>query len=83
MVTMAVAKSGSLQRGPRKLAMTYVVGSSAAGLMDVRSNPLGQQMPGVLAHALAVEQMLLGHHLQRPSWATGHRDRIPITAEVS
>ena len=48
-----------------------LVGSSAAGLMDVRSNPLGQQMPGVLAHALAVEQMLLGHHLQRPSWATG------------
>jgi adenylate cyclase len=47
-----------------------LVGSSAAGLMDVRSNPLGQQMPGVLAHALALEQMLLGHHLQRPSWAT-------------
>ena len=48
-----------------------LVGSSADGLMDVRTNPLGQQMPGVLAHALAVEQMLLGHHLQRPSWATG------------
>lgn len=47
-----------------------LVGSSAAGLMDVRSNPLGQQMPGVMAHALAIEQMLLGHHLQRPSWAT-------------
>ncbi len=47
------------------------VGSSAAGLMDVRSNPLGQQMPGVMAHALAIEQVLLGHHLQRPSWATG------------
>lgn len=48
-----------------------LVGSSAAGLMDVRSNPLGQQMPGVMAHALAIEQVLLGHHLQRPSWATG------------
>lgn len=48
-----------------------LVGSSAVGLMDVRSNPMGQQMPGVMAHALALEQMLLGHHLQRPSWATG------------
>lgn len=48
-----------------------LVGSSAAGLMDVRSNPLGQQMPGVQAHALALEQMLLGQYLQRPSWATG------------
>jgi len=48
-----------------------LIGSSAAGLMDVRSNPMGQQMPGVQAHALALEQMLLGHHLQRPSWATG------------
>lgn len=48
-----------------------LVGSSAAGLMDVRSNPMGQQMPGVQAHALALEQMLLGEYLQRPSWANG------------
>nr|WP_295787171.1 adenylate/guanylate cyclase domain-containing protein [Rhodoferax sp.] len=48
-----------------------LVGSSAAGLMDVRSNPMGQQMPGVQAHAMALEQMLLGEYLQRPSWATG------------
>jgi len=48
-----------------------LVGSSAAGLMDMRANPLGQQMPGVLAHALALEQMLSGHYLQRPTWASG------------
>ena len=48
-----------------------LVGSSAAGLMDVRSNPMGQQMPGVQAHAMALEQMLLGQYLQRPSWAAG------------
>ncbi|MEO7108073.1 MAG: CHASE2 domain-containing protein, partial [Rhodoferax sp.] len=48
-----------------------LIGSSAAGLMDMRSNPLGQQMPGVQAHAMALEQMLLGQYLQRPSWATG------------
>ncbi|MES2948441.1 MAG: adenylate/guanylate cyclase domain-containing protein [Pseudomonadota bacterium] len=48
-----------------------LVGSSAAGLMDIRSNPMGQQMPGVQAHALALEQMLSGQHLRRPAWANG------------
>jgi len=48
-----------------------LVGSSAAGLADMRANPLGQLMPGVQAHALALEQMLTGQHLQRPAWASG------------
>lgn len=46
-----------------------LVGSSAQGLMDLRFNPLGQVMPGVEAHAQALEQMLSGHYLNRPSWA--------------
>mgnify|MGYP000846086710 FL=1 len=46
-----------------------LVGSSAAGLMDVRANPMGYTMPGVLAHAQALEQMLLEQYLQRPPWA--------------
>ncbi len=47
-----------------------LVGSSADGLMDLRANPLGHAMPGVLAHANALEQVLSGHLLQRPTWAT-------------
>jgi adenylate cyclase len=47
-----------------------LVGSSAAGLMDLRTTPLGQTMPGVLAHALALEQMVSGYALQRPAWAS-------------
>ena len=47
-----------------------LVGSSAAGLMDLRTTPLGHAMPGVLAHALALEQMVSGYSLQRPTWAT-------------
>lgn len=46
-----------------------LVGSSADGLKDLRANPMGRLMPGVLAHALALEQILAGHHLQRPAWA--------------
>jgi adenylate cyclase len=48
-----------------------LVGSSAAGLMDMRANPMGQLTPGVQAHANALEQVLTGQHLQRPSWAVG------------
>lgn len=48
-----------------------LIGSSAPGLMDLRFNPMGEMMPGVQAHALALEQVLLGKHLQRPAWASG------------
>lgn len=46
-----------------------LVGSSAAGLLDARINPMGQLIAGVQIHALALEQMLSGKHLQRPHWA--------------
>lgn len=46
-----------------------LIGSSAQGLMDLRFNPLGRLMPGVEAHAQALEQILTEHHLQRPGWA--------------
>lgn len=47
-----------------------LVGSSAQGLMDLRFSPLGRIMPGVEAHAQALEQILTGHYLMRPGWAT-------------
>lgn len=46
-----------------------LVGSSAQGLMDLRFNALGRLMPGVEAHAQALEQVLTGHYLLRPGWA--------------
>ena len=49
-----------------------MVGTSVAGLFDLRFNPLGRVMPGVQAQGLALEQMLLGYYLERPYWA---RDR--------
>ena len=44
------------------------VGTSAAGLKDLRATPLDLAATGVAVHATAVEQMLLGHFLQRPAW---------------
>ena len=47
-----------------------LVGSSAQGLMDLRFSPMGL-IPGVESHAQALEQVVTGHFLQRPSWARG------------
>jgi len=56
---------------PARLAGHIVlVGSSAQGLMDLRFSPFGL-MPGVEAHAQALEQILAGQFLARPSWARG------------
>jgi adenylate cyclase len=46
-----------------------LIGTSAKGLLDMRLNPLGRVMPGVEAHAQALEQILTGHFLRRPAWA--------------
>jgi len=45
------------------------VGTSAAGLKDLRPTPLVATMPGVEIHANVMEQILLGRHLRRPQWA--------------
>ncbi|MEN9374253.1 MAG: hypothetical protein RIR79_1805 [Pseudomonadota bacterium] len=46
-----------------------LIGSSAAGLMDLRPSPLGYSLPGVFFHAMALEQILTNQHLERPFWA--------------
>jgi adenylate cyclase len=48
-----------------------LVGTSAAGLKDIRTTPLAPAIAGVEVHAMALEQMMLGHHLKRPGWIPG------------
>ncbi len=48
-----------------------LVGTSASGLKDIRSTPLEPAIAGVEIHAMAIEQMMLGSHLTRPSWMLG------------
>lgn len=47
------------------------VGASATGLLDLVATPLAAREPGVLVHAQAAEQMILGQFLERPDWAPG------------
>jgi len=48
-----------------------LIGTSAAGLKDLRASPLDPSGPGVEIHAQALEQMILGVRLVRPDWAGG------------
>jgi adenylate cyclase len=48
-----------------------LIGTSAAGLFDLRTTPLDASVAGVEVHAQAIEQMVLGTHLRRPDFATG------------
>lgn len=48
-----------------------LIGTSAAGLFDLRTTPLDAAVPGVEVHAQAIEQIVLGSHLRRPDFATG------------
>ncbi|MCW3849452.1 adenylate/guanylate cyclase domain-containing protein [Sphingomonas sp. LB-2] len=59
---------------PEKLAEMFdqtivYVGTGAPGLQDLVSTPLKKREPGVMVHAQATEQVLLGQFLQRPYWA--------------
>ena len=57
---------------PQKIAGNIIiVGTSAAGLQDIRSTPLTAAAAGAEVHIQAIEQMLLGHFLERPDWAYG------------
>lgn len=68
-VSAAQVMDKSLQREQIE-GHIVLIGSSAAGLMDLRATPMGYSIPGVLTHAMALEQVLTNQHLQRPSWAT-------------
>src|SRR5262249_4755575 len=45
------------------------VGTSAAGLLDLRATPLDPSMPGVEIHAQAIEQVASGVYLLRPDFS--------------
>ena len=47
------------------------IGTGAAGLRDLVATPVRERELGVIVHAQAVEQMILGKFVVRPDWAPG------------
>jgi len=55
---------------PERLAgKLLLVGTSAAGLLDLRAVPFDNIFPGVEVHANVLDNVLAGDFLARPSWA--------------
>ena len=48
-----------------------LIGTSAAGLKDIRTTPLDPAAAGVDVHAQVIEQALLGINMSRPDWIRG------------
>ncbi|HJP20191.1 MAG: adenylate/guanylate cyclase domain-containing protein [Alphaproteobacteria bacterium] len=48
-----------------------MIGTSAAGLKDLRATPLNPAQAGALIHVAALEQIMLNYFLERPDWANG------------
>ena len=48
-----------------------IVGTSAAGLVDLRNTPFSPSFPGVEVHANVVSAMLDGNFRTKPNWVTG------------
>ncbi|MBU0676422.1 MAG: adenylate/guanylate cyclase domain-containing protein [Proteobacteria bacterium] len=48
-----------------------LIGTTAAGLKDLRATPLDHQFPGVEAHATIIDNIIRGDFFSRPDWAPG------------
>lgn len=48
-----------------------LIGTSAQGLSDLRSTPVGARYPGVEVHANIIHALLEGRFPYRPEWASG------------
>ncbi len=59
------------------------IGTSAAGLKDIRSTPLDNVFPGVEAHATVVDNILTGDFLHRPDWALGTELILILAAGIA
>lgn len=47
------------------------IGTSAAGLLDIRATPFTQYYPGVEAHATIVDNIISGDFITVPDWSVG------------
>jgi len=56
---------------PKIEGCLILVGTSAAGLQDLRATPLGETVPSTEIHAQMLEQILAQDFIIRPDWADG------------
>lgn len=60
-----------------------LVGTSASGLLDARTTPLGETVPGVAILAQLLEQILAQDFVDRPDWADGFEIVLTVLLGLS
>lgn len=58
------------------------LGTSAAGLKDLRATPFDPVLPGVEVHATVVDNILAQDYIHRPAWAPGLEFLVLLAAGV-
>ena len=58
------------------------IGAGAVGLRDLVSTPMQDHELGVMVHAQATEQMILGEFLLRPDWSAGLEIAILLVSGI-
>ncbi len=59
-----------------------LIGSTAPGLQDLRTTPVGEAYPGVETHANILSSMLDGHSVYRPDYALGYELFVMLLVSV-
>ena len=59
-----------------------LIGAGAIGLRDLVATPMRERELGVVVHAQAVEQMVLGDFLERPDWTAGLEMAVLLGAGI-
>ena len=59
-----------------------LLGTSAAGLRDIRASPIDDQMPGVEVHAQLLESILTNSLLSQPAWGDGAERILTVVTGV-
>ncbi len=81
-VSAADLLQGRLAAGQLSGALV-LVGSSAPGLFDIRSTPLGRAYPGVEVHANLLSGLLDGHLPVQPDWARGYEVALLVLTALA
>ena len=58
------------------------VGSTAAGLMDIRATPFERSYPGLEIHAAIVDTILSGRFISVPSWTPGAQVMLIVATGI-
>ena len=81
-ISVADVLSGRLPSGSLKDTIV-LVGSTAPGLLDLRSTPVDKVYPGVEVHASVISGMLDGRMAVRPDYADGYEALVLLVAGLA